>query len=184
MYHCEMCGGDFYRFKTPGQCPLCKLYALVRCLGCQYIADATVFINNNDHCPKCGASVTVPGSSALGVPEPVAAIGCLGLLVLVGIGVWFEEYGKDLQWAPASVNPVSAPAPQEPLESQLAPADLLLAEAGKLWDEGKWEASIATAENALALYRRVLGDESTKAADVREMIESAKAQMRTGADSQ
>ena len=64
MYQCEKCGGTFEHFKAPGQCPLCKVWAIVRCQACNYTADAKEFINNNDSCPKCGAKVSVPGTKA------------------------------------------------------------------------------------------------------------------------
>lgn len=61
MYKCERCGGVFAKFKTPGQCPLCGVWASVRCSGCGHTAHANVFIANGDQCPKCGARVPVPG---------------------------------------------------------------------------------------------------------------------------
>lgn len=64
MYKCEACGGSFARFKTPGQCPLCQIWAFVQCNGCGYRAHANHFIDNGDVCPKCGMHVASPGQPA------------------------------------------------------------------------------------------------------------------------
>jgi len=61
MYHCERCKGTFARFKTPGQCPLCGMWASVRCNACGYTDDARQFIQNSDLCPNCGAKVALTG---------------------------------------------------------------------------------------------------------------------------
>ncbi|MBI1830569.1 MAG: hypothetical protein HYR84_03855 [Planctomycetes bacterium] len=61
MYRCDRCRGTFEHFHTAGQCPLCGLWASVRCTGCGHTASANVFISNGDTCPKCGASVASPG---------------------------------------------------------------------------------------------------------------------------
>ena len=66
MFRCEKCGGTFAHFKTPGQCPLCGVWASVRCQRCRYTAHADQFINNNDACPKCGAKVSIPGGGSSG----------------------------------------------------------------------------------------------------------------------
>jgi DNA-directed RNA polymerase subunit RPC12/RpoP len=85
MYKCERCGGTFAQFKTPGQCPLCGVWASVRCSGCGYTAHANEFVKNSDRCPQCGAQVSVPGSSgSLGSSDSNAVIGCI---VLSAIGV-------------------------------------------------------------------------------------------------
>ena len=59
MYKCERCGGAFATFKTPGQCPLCGVWASVRCDACGHIDKANIFISNGDSCPKCGSKVTI-----------------------------------------------------------------------------------------------------------------------------
>ncbi len=63
MYRCEKCGGTFAHFKTLGQCPLCGVWASVKCSGCGHIAQAKEFIDNGDKCTKCGAKVPMPGGS-------------------------------------------------------------------------------------------------------------------------
>ena len=64
MYLCENCKGTFEHFKTPGMCPLCNVWASVRCEACKFTADANQFINNHDACPKCGAKVSIPGAGS------------------------------------------------------------------------------------------------------------------------
>lgn len=81
MYRCERCGGVFGSFTTPGQCPLCGVWASVRCTGCGYTGHANEFVKNNDRCPKCGARVSVPGGS-----DAEGVLGCAALVILVLIG--------------------------------------------------------------------------------------------------
>jgi DNA-directed RNA polymerase subunit RPC12/RpoP len=70
MYKCERCGRTFEHFKTPGKCPLCGVWASVRCAACGHTDGANVFINNNNRCPKCGVYVPGPaGSTASPVKE-------------------------------------------------------------------------------------------------------------------
>jgi hypothetical protein len=86
MYRCERCGGTFASFKTPGQCPVCRGWASVRCDGCGYTAHANEFINNDNRCPKCGALVSVgggSGSDAEGALDPEEA--SIALLVIFGL---------------------------------------------------------------------------------------------------
>jgi len=68
MYKCERCGGTFEHFQTAGQCPLCGVWADVKCDACSYTDDARVFIDNGDQCPKCGSIVLVPGYQPPAVP--------------------------------------------------------------------------------------------------------------------
>ncbi len=70
MYSCQRCRGTFGQFRTPGQCPLCGVWASVRCSGCGHTAHANVFIANGDRCPKCGASVSIPGGGSGGNSGP------------------------------------------------------------------------------------------------------------------
>lgn len=58
--------------------------------------------------------------------------------------------------------------------ADLAPADALLRQATKDWGEQHYERSITNAESALAIYRRVLGEDAPKVAEVKKMVESAK----------
>lgn len=67
MYYCTSCRRDFWRFKTPGQCPLCGVYADVRCQNCSFTAAASIYITNHDCCPQCGQVAQVPGSGALDI---------------------------------------------------------------------------------------------------------------------
>jgi hypothetical protein len=64
MYKCEKCRGTFEHFETPGQCPLCKVWASVRCDACGFTDAANKFIDNNDCCPKCGAKVSMSGGGS------------------------------------------------------------------------------------------------------------------------
>jgi hypothetical protein len=57
MYRCEGCGRTFQSFRTPGQCPLCGVWASVKCHGCGHTGPATEFINAGNTCPKCGIAV-------------------------------------------------------------------------------------------------------------------------------
>ena len=73
MYRCENCGRTFQHFKVAGQCPLCNVYASVRCEACKYTAAADKFIQNGDRCPNCGAKVSLPhftGSSTRAAEPP------------------------------------------------------------------------------------------------------------------
>ncbi len=88
MYRCEACGGTFSRFKVAGQCPLCKVWASVRCDGCGYTAHANAFIKNGDRCPQCGARVAVPGGGGGELTGRQALIGLAVLGALAALAAW------------------------------------------------------------------------------------------------
>ena len=69
MYICGNCHRNFARFKTAGQCPLCGVWAEVRCTGCGYVASAQVFINNSNRCPRCGKLVAVDAAGSSWLSE-------------------------------------------------------------------------------------------------------------------
>ena len=99
MYQCERCGGTFAHFKTPGQCPLCGVWASVRCTACGHTAHANVFINNADRCPQCGARVSVPGAG-VGCSPAVAGWLFVTFGIVWGIatiGAFFNEPGKKME---------------------------------------------------------------------------------------
>lgn len=75
-----------------------------------------------------------------------------------------SDPGAILGGPPAKVDP-----------ALLAPADALLNQAAKDWNAGKFKQSVASAEKALAIYRRNLGEDHPKIAKVKKMIEDAKA---------
>jgi hypothetical protein len=70
MYQCERCRGTFQFFQTPGQCPLCKTWASVRCDACRHIAPASVFIDAGNMCPRCGRAVYIVGAAPTRRPAP------------------------------------------------------------------------------------------------------------------
>lgn len=113
--------------------------------------------------PSIAAAPAAIGASAAALPATTSALAPVASAPAVA----------SASAAAAAVYPAPAvpPTPQ-----QLAPADLLLAEAGKWWDKGKIDVAIVTAQKALELYRRLLGDQDPKVAQVRAMIEAAKAQ--------
>lgn len=99
MYYCEGCRGNFARFKEPGRCPLCGMYASVKCSGCGYTASASVFIANDDTCPECGAHIGMPGASAAPVsldPRLVLAglVALAAILFIAAIVNWYDESNK------------------------------------------------------------------------------------------
>lgn len=61
MYYCESCEQSFRRFRTPGQCPNCGVFANVRCRHCGYVDSAAKFAELGHKCPDCGATVAIPG---------------------------------------------------------------------------------------------------------------------------
>lgn len=88
MYKCERCGGSFAQFKTPGQCPLCGVWASVQCVACGFTAHANEFIRHSDQCPKCGARVAVPGRSA----DSSTGTGGWLLLIIVAGAILYGLY--------------------------------------------------------------------------------------------
>lgn len=123
MYGCSACGGTFFHFETPGQCPLCKRYAQVSCSSCGHSDSADVFINNNDACPKCGVlSMGIAGIGAAPMPAGVNLV--LGLFCFLCIAVMIAipvRDGLSTLWKGESVvGPVySTPSTERPARNKL-----------------------------------------------------------------
>jgi hypothetical protein len=97
MYICGKCDGTFVRFKTPGQCPLCGVWASVKCSTCGHIDTAKVFINNNDCCPKCGAYVSISAGSPSDLSDK-AAFSLFLFMILIAVGIGLIKYGIMFGW--------------------------------------------------------------------------------------
>lgn len=67
--------------------------------------------------------------------------------------------------APGAVEPAQAEVPQ-------SPAQFLLDQAGADWQAGKYRASMANARRALDLFKRELGEDHPKVAEVQNMLDS------------
>ncbi len=82
MYQCERCDKTFTRFKTPGQCPHCGVWADVRCSGCGYTGPAKVFVDRGDRCPRCGSVVYVGSQPSASSPGARKTTGFVRALVI------------------------------------------------------------------------------------------------------
>ena len=111
MYQCEHCGGQFQRFRTPGQCPRCHIWAQVRCRDCGYTDGAGVFIRNGDRCPGCGATVRLAGSGP--ETETRNSLAGIAVAVVLVLTVALAFYA----WNDQSAGP-QTPRPRQRIERQ------------------------------------------------------------------
>jgi hypothetical protein len=86
-YTCDRCGGSFAAFVTPGQCPLCGAWGNVRCTNCGYRDAASVFIENGNRCPNCGAEIDLAGAAGKRLTRNDFVAGVGWLLVVCSL-VW------------------------------------------------------------------------------------------------
>lgn len=82
MYRCTNCGGSFSYFEKPGQCPLCKVWAVVKCTSCGFTDSAITFIQNLNKCPKCGAAISWQSDPA----KPSKTVECIYNIVCEACG--------------------------------------------------------------------------------------------------
>ncbi|HPB30567.1 MAG TPA: hypothetical protein PLB62_03840 [Candidatus Sumerlaeota bacterium] len=96
-----------------------------------------------------------------------------------------EFFSTKPGWFPAGQNPAPASAappaatytaPLSPEQAELASADALLNEAGKLWGAGDKQGSIRNAEKALAIKARILGQGHPKVIEIKTQITNAQMQ--------
>jgi hypothetical protein len=61
MHHCPDCGRDFGKYSTPGQCPLCGAWEMIRCVECGYHGAASYYLESDFKCPRCGRETAILG---------------------------------------------------------------------------------------------------------------------------
>lgn len=84
---CSKCQGEFTRYSTPGQCPLCGEWVLIACGGCGYRAGARSFAENKCTCPRCGTKARIPGIHAHSWGTAMLAATLLVIVLLSIIGI-------------------------------------------------------------------------------------------------
>lgn len=76
--------------------------------------------------------------------------------------------------------PSTAAKPGASVPDSYAPADLLVAEAGRAWEAKEYDLAVINAEKALELYKNNLGPDHPKVAQTQTMIDAAKKQRDAG----
>jgi hypothetical protein len=96
MFRCEDCGREFAHYETPGKCPLCGIWAKVRCEECGYFGAASFYVQKGNKCPRCGRKAQIPGA-LVGTRWLLAALVGVVLALMIVIGVivngWFSSLG-------------------------------------------------------------------------------------------